>query len=322
MMSSVSPRHRLEYLGLAAGCRLIKHLPFAMLRHLARLMGACVWSVDARGRRVSIANLEAAFGDSLSPARRNAIGRASYQTFARTMLELAWAPNLNRKRISQLVDFEGIELSPCNFDRERAVIYATMHYSNFEWVGLSGAYGIHRMPLIAQEFKNPLLGPVFDRLRGSTGHPIFPRERAMLRMLKHLRAGGKFGFLVDLSLDPKLGSVVIEQFGGLKASMTQMHAALALKTGACIVPLECRPGTGGKYRMVYHKQIEILPDAAPSTVVQKTWNVLEQVIRDRPECWLWSYKHWRFLPPGSENARYPFYANRAKRFDAACRESG
>ncbi len=319
MTPEASPRHRLEYLGLTAGCRLIASLPFGMLRHIAALLGACVWTVDSRGRKISLANLEAAFGDSLSSARRHSIGRAAYQSFARTMLELAWAPNLNRKTVSRLVDFEGIDLSPCNLDRGRSVIYATMHYSNFEWVGLSGSYGIHPMPLIAQEFKNPLLGPVFDRLRGSTGHPIFPRERAMLRMLKHLRSGGKFGFLVDLSLDPKLGSVVVEQFGGLKTSMTQMHAALALKTGAAIVPLECRPAPRGRYKMVYHKEIPVEQDATPVEIVQRTWNALEQIIRQQPENWLWSYKHWRFLPPSGDTARYPFYANRAKRFDALIR---
>ncbi len=313
MTSSV--RHRLEYLGLRLGCKFIAGLPFGFVRPLANLAGAMGWAFDKRGKTVALANLESAFGMSYSPRQRAQIGRASYQSFARTMLELAWAPNLNREVIEKWVDFEGIADSPCNTDPSRPAIYATMHYSNFEWVGLAGAYGICQMPLVAQQFKNPLIGPIFDKLRSSTGHPIIPRERAMLRMLKNLRDGGKFGFLADLSLDPKLGSTVITQFGGLKTSITQMHAALAVKTGASIVPLECRPIAGGRYRIVWHPEIPFTPETPVQEITQRTWDVLETVIRDHPEHWLWPYKHWRFKPSTGDTSRYPFYANPAKRFD-------
>lgn len=315
MTSPNSLRHRLEFLGLRLSCKFVAGLPLPWIRPLANLAGSMGWTFDTRGKKVALANLESAFGDSFSPARRAQIGRASYQSFARTMLELAWAPNLNREIIEKWVDFEGIKDSPCNSDPSRPAIYATMHYSNFEWVGLAGAYGICQMPLVAQQFKNPLIGPIFDKLRSSTGHPIIPRERAMLRMLKNLRDGGKFGFLADLSLDPKLGSTVITQFGGLKTSITQMHAALALKTGASIVPLECRPIAGGRYRIVWHPEISFTPETSAQEITQRTWDVLESVIREHPEYWLWPYKHWRFKPSPGDTSRYPFYSNPAKRFD-------
>lgn len=315
MTPAISLRHRLEFLGLRQGCKFVAGLPFGFIRPLANLAGAMGWTFDSRGKNVALANLESAFGATYSHERRIQIGRSSYQSFARTMLELAWAPNLNRKVIEKWVDFEGINDSPCNTDPSRPAIYATMHYSNFEWVGLAGAYGICQMPLVAQQFKNPLIGPIFDRLRSSTGHPIIPRERAMLRMLKNLRDGGKFGFLADLSLDPKLGSTVITQFGGLKTSITQMHAALALKTGASIVPLECRPLADGRYRIVWHPEIAFTQDTPVQDITQRTWDVLETVIREHPEYWLWPYKHWRFKPSQGDTSRYPFYANPAKRFD-------
>jgi lauroyl/myristoyl acyltransferase len=321
MTPGISLRHRAEFFGLSLGCRFAATMPFGMLRHLAALAGSMGWTFDRRGRSVALANLDAAFGDTLSQTRKHEIGRASYQSFARTMLELAWAPNLTREKIEELVDFEGIGDSACNSDPERPAIYATMHYSNFEWVGLAGAYGICQMPLVAQQFKNPLLGPIFDKLRSSTGHPIIPRERAMLRMMKNLRAGGKFGFLADLSLDPKLGSTVIFQFGGLKTSITQMHAALALKTGASIVPLECRPIPGGRYKIVWHPEIPFDSRTSVQELTQRTWDVLEGVIREHPEYWLWPYKHWRFKPSAGDSRRYPFYSNPAKRFDRLLAEN-
>jgi Kdo2-lipid IVA lauroyltransferase/acyltransferase len=43
--------------------------------------------------------------------------------------------------------------------------------------------------------------------------------------------------------------------------------------------------------------------------------VFEPVFREYPECWMWMYKHWRYLPPGAREGEYPAYANRSKKFD-------
>ncbi len=48
------------------------------------------------------------------------------------------------------------------------------------------------------------------------------------------------------------------------------------------------------------------------------WDVLEPYVRNHPEYWLWSYKHWRFKPKDN-GERYPFYANEATRFDKKLR---
>lgn len=313
--SSPSLRQRLEVAGLNGIVRLIGLLPYGALRALANVLGGLVYLFDTRGRTVALANLDAAFGETFSLARKKQIARGSYQTFARTMLELFWSPNFTREFADRMVICEGLENFECHRDVKASVIYPCLHFSNFEWLGQYCAYAITPGPIITQKFKNPLIGPIFSQLRASSGHEILQQERAMIRMFKHLQNGGKFGVLSDLNLDPDEGSVIIETFGALKVSITQIHAALALRTGALIVPCECRPLPDGRYRMVYHPPLAFPPDAKPADIVQRCWDILEPSIREQPECWLWSYKHWRFRPSGDTSGRYPFYANEAKRFD-------
>lgn len=308
-------RQRLEYYGLSALVGIIGLLPFRMVRWLANGVGAVVYFFDRRGREVALANLEAAFGDSLTTARKRQIACRSYQTFARTMLELFWSPNLDADSAARIATFEGLEHDPCHHDPQQAVVYLCLHYSNFEWLSQFGAYSIGNGPVIAQHFKNPLIERIFNRLRSSTGHEVIPQERAMIRMLKHLKSGGKFAMLCDLNLDPSEATVIIESFGGLKLCVTQMQAALALRTKARIVPVECRPQPDGRYRMIYHPPLEYPPEATAGEITQLCWNVLEPSLHEQPECWLWAYKHWRYRPEEETSGRYPFYANVAKRFD-------
>jgi len=308
-------RQRLEYLGLSALVGIMSCFSFPMLRRVAHVVGALVYNLDWRGREVALANLDAAFGDTFSPDRKKQIARGSYQTFARTMLELFWSANLNSESAARIATFEGLEHDPCHLDPNQAVVYLCLHFSNFEWMSQFGAYSIGNGPVVAQHFKNPLIEQIFDRLRSSTGHEVIPQERAMIRMLKRLKSGGKFAMLCDLNLDPSEAAVIIETFGGLKLSVTQMHAALAVRTKARIVPVECRPQPDGRYRMIYHPPLEYPPEATAGEITQLGWNVLERAIYEQPECWLWAYKHWRFRPAEETGGRYPLYANVAKRFD-------
>ena len=276
-------RERIEYAGLAASAWFVARLPFGVLRPLASLLGSLVYWLDLRGHTVALENIEAAFPGKFSKSRKSQIARGSYITFARTMFELFWAPNMDEKFFGRHVIFEGWDRDYVRKDPQRPAIYACFHFGNFEWLALAGAYSISPGPVIAQRFKNPLLGPVFDHLRTSTGNQVIPQERAMIRMLKYLKGGGKFGMLCDLNLDPREGSVLIDCFGGLLASVTQTHAALAQRTGAAIVPVECRPGPAGKYRIIHHAPIECPPDASPRDIVQRCWNALEPAVHDHPE---------------------------------------
>jgi lauroyl/myristoyl acyltransferase len=127
-----------------------------------------------------------------------------------------WSPNLRESVAREIARFEGLELDTCHTDPRQSAVYLCLHFSNFEWLSQFGAYIIAKIPVIAQRFKNPLIGRILDRLRASTGHWLIPQERAMIRMLKHLKNGDKFAMLCDLNLDPSETSEIIDTFGVLK----------------------------------------------------------------------------------------------------------
>lgn len=307
-------RHELEYLGLAAVVAVVGGLPYSWLKPMADFCGAVAAVVDRRGWAVSLANLDAAFGDAFTPARKRQIARASYQTFARTMLELFWSPNLTPEIAAEIFVLDE-RSGTLNTDKKKPILCACLHFSNFEW--LSQCTGFHgsKAMVVTQKFENPLIGAIFDRLRRSTGHEVIPQENSFVRMFKHMKRNGRFHAVVDFNLDPREPSVIIDQFGGLKACVTQIHAALAERVGAVIIIGECRPMPDGRYRMILREPLEYPPNADVIEIVQRCWDVLEKSIHEQPECWIWSYKHWRFKPEGDKSGRYPFYSNVAKRFD-------
>ena len=125
-------RDWLEYAGLSAAAWLVAQLEFRTLRPLADLIGSVVYFLDPRGRRTALQNIEAAFPGKFGLVRKRWIARGSYRTFARTMLELFWAPNMSEQFVRDHVVFEGWEYDTCRKNPEKSVIYCCMHFSNFE----------------------------------------------------------------------------------------------------------------------------------------------------------------------------------------------
>lgn len=273
---------------------------------IAQLFGAIGARVDLPGRRVALANLEAAFGERITPAHRAKVTSESYQHFTRTMLDLLWSPRLTRENFHRWVDVQFDE-SAVVMARKRSCVFVTFHYGNFEWA--AKAMGFCGVPLLilAQEFKNPLLEPIFARLRQHSGHEIASREGAIIRMFKALKRGRHVAILTDLTLPTSQPSVFIECFG-LKTCVTFAHAWFHSRTGAPIIPVIAYPLPRGRCRVVVGPQIDFPEGATEKEVTQACWNRFESVVSRDPAPWLWMYKHWRYRFAG-DGANYPFYAN-------------
>ena len=262
---------------------------------------------------VALNNLEVAFGNQLSIQQRRKIARESFEHFARTMLDLLWSPRLTRENFSRYIELENFDEIARGTVPERSVMIACYHYSNFEWLSLACGFLDLKGTIIAQEFKNSLLDPIFRKLREQSGHELIPRERALVRLYKVLRRKGRTALLVDLTVPPSQGAVAIDCFG-LKTSVTSAHAWLHEQTGVPIVPAHCEPLSNGRYRLVFHPKINNTTGMTHQQIAQACWNSFEPYLLKNPAPWLWMYKHWRYLPVNADRP-YPFYANYLRPFE-------
>jgi KDO2-lipid IV(A) lauroyltransferase len=308
-------RYRLEWLGVRALIALIPLLSRRACARLAEFVGRVAFAVDGKGRRVALANIEAAFGDRYSEAERRRIGRQSYQYFARTMLDLFWAPRLAKPGWEKYVELAGRE--HLDAMRQKPSVGIATHCSGFEWFALASALHGYRGYSLMQSMKNPLLTSLFIGLRSATGQEIITQEISLLRMLRQVLKGNSVGLLIDLNLPPSQSATVIETFG-MKMCVTHLHAILAQRAGARLLPVTTDPRPDGTCRVEAHAPLEIPPGASTREIAQMAWDFFEKVIREKPERWMWVYKHWRFRPKGATRP-YPFYANESGKFEKLLR---
>ena len=135
----------------------------------------------------------------------------------------------------------------------------------------------------------------------------------MLRMLRHLRRGGKVAMLLDQNIKPEDGGTFVPFFG-LPVPVSMAGAALALRLRCPITSGYLLPEDDGTYHAISGEGVapEDLPaghdEPAVGELTRRITGISETAVRNHPSLWLWSYKRWKHVPPDAPAERYPFYS--------------
>jgi KDO2-lipid IV(A) lauroyltransferase len=94
------------------------------------------------------------------------------------------------------------------------------------------------------------------------------------------------------------------------AATTSAVAALALRTGAPVIPVFALPMPGGRFRMIYEHAVDPPAAGDPDALrdfTQRCTDVLEMYVRRYPGVWLWMHRRWRDVAPaaGDEPGMFP-----------------
>lgn len=293
-------RHRLEYAAVAIVAAVVRFLPRRVVLAGGTALGMTFYAIDATHRRLAMANLEAAF-PLRSRAECRAIARAMFGHFGRLLVELLKFTSLSRERMLSLVEFEGQERADHAYAQGRGVLFFTGHFGFWELQAISHALSARPIAVLARALDNPYLNELLERVRASTGNTVIYRRGAIRRVLRALDANEGVALLIDQHIQS--GDAVYVDFFDRPAATTSALAALALRTGAAVIPVFALPAPGGRYRLIYEHPVEP-PDAiGPDAVrefTQRCTDVLEMYVRRYPELWLWMHRRWRDVAPTTE----------------------
>ncbi len=315
-------RHVLETAIVRFGTWFLPKLPRRAITLLARAAGAVAYACDWRGRNTAHENLRVAFArEAISPEQIRRIALGSYQTFARTFMELFWSVRLTRENYQEIMHFRFKDPTVEDLARRRGALLVTPHFGNFEV--LSNVWGFRDFSflVVAQEFKNPALTDIFARLRSMTGHRLIPQGGAMLRLIKNLSHQGCAAMLTDLNIKPGKTAAAVRYFG-LLTSVTTLHTHIAKRLGLPIIVCIATPLGDDGYRVDVETALEPDDFDSPISMARAVWELCERRIRETPEAWMWMYKHWRYLPTPEPDPAYPDYANYWKLFQKLVDDTG
>lgn len=221
-------------LGWVLACR----VPESWARSAFLLAGDIAWRRQGRGVQRLEANLRRVIGPQASGKELRALSRAGMRSYARYWMEVFRLPVISRERIlAGTVSNGGEQAALAQLAAGRGVVFALPHTGNWEVAGAwIIARGAGRFTTVAERLKPESVFLRFLAFRESLGFEVLPATGGNSRfgvLAQRLRAGGMVCLPADR--DVTGGGIEVEFFGQ-KARMMGGPAALAVQTGAALMP--------------------------------------------------------------------------------------
>ena len=290
-------RFRLEHALVRVVDRSLRVLPLRVVRMCGTLLGYTAYALDRFHRRVALENLGQAFPSR--PARdHRAIARRMFVHFGRLVLEMIKFSTLSDAQMLAHSEIEGEDRVAQAHRQGRGVLFFTGHFGYWEVQAIAHPLRVAPIGVIARPLDNPYLHTMLERIRTGTGNHVIYRDGAIRRVLRALNANQGVAILIDQHLHS--ADAVYVDFFHRPAATTSALAALALRTGAPVIPVFALPLPGGRYRFVYEHPVPPPAEDSPDAVrefTQRCTDVLEMYVRRDPSLWLWMHRRWRERDP-------------------------
>lgn len=293
-------RDRLASAMFGAGWSLVCRLPEPAARALFNAGADVAWRREGGGVQVLEGNLVRILRTSSGftetdpefGAELRALSRAVLRSYARYYLETFRLQVIPGERImaGMHVNAENVDLTLRHLRNGRGVIYALPHMGDFEQAGLwVNRYGAGTFTTVAERLKPEAVFQKFLAFRQGLGMEVLPTTggpHPFGVMAQRLRAGKLVCIVADRDLSDT--GVAVEFFGE-QALFPAGPAALAVQTGAALMPVSC--WFVGETEWAAHVYDEIPVPASgtrkekAAAMTQELARVFEQAIREHPEDW-------------------------------------
>ncbi|HTU76106.1 MAG TPA: phosphatidylinositol mannoside acyltransferase [Trebonia sp.] len=297
-------KDRLLDAAFGAGWTLVCKLPESWARDLFQRGADIAWGRQGEGVQVLEGNLlrvlRALEADGrplpglakVDGKQLRALSRQVMRSYARYYLEAFRIQTYSPERIADGMHIEGpnIEISLEHLKNGRGVIYALPHMGNFEQAGawIIGQ-GAGSFTTVAERLKPESLFERFLKFREELGFEVLPTTGGPNPsgvMAQRLRKGK----LVCLVADRDLSNTAVEvDFLGEKALMPAGPAALAVQTGAALMPVSCWFVGDDEWGAHVYDEIPVPATGdrreKVTAMTQQMAGVFEEAILEHPEDW-------------------------------------
>jgi KDO2-lipid IV(A) lauroyltransferase len=275
----------------------VRMLPMSAVRACGGALGHAVYFVDGFHRRIALGNLASAF-PTRSGAERRAVAREMFAHFGRLLLELIKFGTLSETQMAERIESDGEDRVLQAYQQGRGVLFFTGHFGYWEMQAIAHPLRLRSVSVLARPLDNPLLHEMLERIRTRTENSVIYRQGAIRKVMRELAANRGVALLIDQHLHSS--DAVYVDFFNRPAATTSALAALALRTGAPVIPVFALPLPGGRYRFIYERPVPPPREESPDAVrefTQRCTDVLEMYVRRDPALWLWMHRRWRDRDP-------------------------
>jgi KDO2-lipid IV(A) lauroyltransferase len=288
---------RFRYLLLLGGCKLVGLLPYRVVYYgLVPLIWFIVYRVFHYRKKVVVENLRNSFPEK-SEAEIGEIKAKFYRHLAELFVDTLTLSSISEHRIRQRFRFLNNEAHEAAV-ADRSWICAMAHCGSWEYTISYALYTRHRVGAVYRPLHNRVFDRYYSHLRTRFGAIPVPMDEVAREMIRTKKE----------NLPPMAVAMIADQtppWFTIRHWFDFLHQPtpffmgiekLALKYRLPVYFLKIRKGEPGFYTADFVPLYDGEEAVEEFEITARYARMLEEMIRQRPELWLWSHKRWKHKP--------------------------
>jgi len=276
-------------------------LPLRILYLISDLVYFVLYYVVSYRRKVVSINLKNSFPEKTDEELKT-IEKKFYRHLADLIVEILKMTHMSNKEQIKRFTYTNLEVIDKLRDDKRDIIAVLGHYNNWEWPTLLPDYLKYKTIIIFKPLQNKYFNAFFNNQRSKHGIVLTPTSLIIREIIKFkINKINTFSVFISDQIPAK---------GDIKYWTTFLNQDTAVFTGAgkiaakydmAVVFFHVQKIKRGYYNLDIELLHEHTAGLSEEVITETHVRRLEEIIREKPEFWIWSHRRWKHNKP-VENA--------------------
>ncbi len=272
--------------------QLFRLMPFKILHLKAYVTAFLLGRVIRYRKKVVSDNLLRCFPDK-SVKERNIISQKFYLNIADVLLESLKGLTLSKKNLETRFKVLNPDVLTKYFDNDKSVICLASHYANWEWgIQAVNSQIKHQAISIYKPLSNKYLDGFMQKQRSRLGMKLYAMEDTREAFAQVQKEPVAIILAADQSPSDTFKTIIVDFFNE-QVGFIHGPEAYVSKTNMPVVFFDVQRTKRGYYTLEIQELFTGKEKLERKELTQKYANKIEEILRKKPENWLWSHKRWK-----------------------------
>jgi len=276
---------------------LITLLPLSVLYLFSDLIFLLLYYFPSYRRKVVATNLKNAFPEK-SDEELKSIGKKFYKHLADLFIETFKVTHMSLAEQNKRFSYTNLEIIDKLREDKRDIIAVLGHYNNWEWPTLLPYYLKYKVIIIYRPLKNKYFDRHIYNQRSKHGIVLTPTSMIIREIINNRK--DNINTLSVFLTDQTPAKDEIKYWTTFLNQDTPIFTGtekVASKYDMAIVFFHIQKVKRGYYNLNIELLLDHTAGLSEHVITEAHVRRLEEIIREKPEYWLWSHRRWKHKRP-------------------------
>ncbi len=276
--------------------KLLGYTPFWLLYLCADGIYLISFYLVGYRKNTVLKNLQNSFPEKSDLEIHN-IAKDFYHHFADLVVETIKSFQVSKETLGKRFRYKNPEVLDELYNQGKSVALLSGHYGNWEWTIAMPEFIKHRLNVIYRPMQNKQFDAYMKKVRSRFGMFLIPAQTSLRTMLEFEKSGQLTAtyYLADQTAlyDTKYWMIFLNQ----ETPVFPGPEKVASRLKQAVVFMDIQKVRRGYYEVEFTKLFDDASQTKEYEVTKVHLKFLEEIIRKRPELWLWSHRRWKHTRP-------------------------